>query len=148
MKVSIRQSVFETNSSSVHSCSICTEDTYKKFCNGEVWIKQSYGDEDEYIDVNEAIERNIEYFKKELNGISEEDWNKFESVYKETKNTWDAFDAIGLDWDHLKWNEFDYDYYFTSNDDYWNIHEYEDWKHSFKDSNGTPMIAWGYVGHD
>lgn len=148
MKVSIRTGVFETNSSSVHSCSICTEDIYKKFCEGEVWIRQKWNDEDEYLPVDEAIEKNIEYFESTLTGVSPEDLSKFESVYKESKNTWEAFNSIGLDWNHLKWNNFDYDDYFVSEDDYWNLHEYEGWSKDFKDSSGTPMVAWGYVGHD
>jgi hypothetical protein len=148
MKTSIRQGVFETNSSSVHSCSICTEDTYKKFNDGELWIRQQWNDEDEYLPVDEAIEKNIEYFKTELEDVSEEDWSKFKEVYKETKSNWEAFNAIGEDWDELKYNDLDYDKYFMSVDDYWSIHEYEDWSKKFKDANGTPMIAWGYVGHD
>ena len=147
MKTSIRSKVFETNSSSVHSCSICTEDTYKKFNDGELWIRQKWNDEDEYIPIDEAIEKNIEYFKTEIEDVSEEDWSKFEKVYKETKSNWEAFNAIGADWDELKY-DLDYDEYFMSVDDYWSIHEYEDWTKKFKDSNGTPMIAWGYIGHD
>lgn len=37
MKTNIRNNVFETNSSSVHTLCICTEDEYKKFKNGE-WL--------------------------------------------------------------------------------------------------------------
>ena len=37
MKINIRSNVFETNSSSVHTLCICTEDEYEKFKNGE-WL--------------------------------------------------------------------------------------------------------------
>lgn len=36
MKINIRSNVFETNSSSVHTLCICTEDEYEKFKNGEL----------------------------------------------------------------------------------------------------------------
>lgn len=36
MKINIRNNVFETNSSSVHTLCICTEDEYEKFKNGEL----------------------------------------------------------------------------------------------------------------
>ena len=35
MKINIRNNVFETNSSSVHTLCICTEKEYEKFKNGE-----------------------------------------------------------------------------------------------------------------
>ena len=147
MKVSIRQGVFETNSSSVHSCSITTEKTYNDFVKGKVWICQKWNDEDEYLPVDEAIAKNIEYFKNQLDDISEEDWEKFEKVYKETKNVGDAFYSIGEDWDELKYDDLDSDEYFVSEEDYWNIHEYEDWCHNFT-INGEKYVAWGYCGHD
>lgn len=147
MKISIRNNVFETNSSSVHSCSITTEQNYKDFCNGKVMIRQDWNDNDEYLPEDEAIERNIEYFKKELKGISEEKWDAFIKKYKETKDLWESFNAIDEDWCDLKYN-LDYDNYFLNNDDYWDVHEYEEWSHEFTDSAGVRMVAWGYAGHD
>ena len=40
MKINIRNNVFETNSSSVHTLCICTEKEYEKFKNGE-WLYDS-----------------------------------------------------------------------------------------------------------
>lgn len=39
--IQIRTGVFETNSSSTHSLTVCTEEDYKKFVNGELKIKYS-----------------------------------------------------------------------------------------------------------
>lgn len=147
MKVSIRQGVFETNSSSVHSCSITTEKNYKGFNEGKIYFRQQWNDVDEYLPKDEAILRNIEFFKKNIDDLSEDDWKKFEDAYKKTGALYSAFEAVGLDWDDIKY-DFDSDDYFMSEDEYWSYHEYEDWSHSFKDSNGTKMVAWGYVGHD
>ena len=140
MKTNIRTSVFETNSSSVHSCSICTEDTYKKFNDGEVWIKG----EDDYLPVDEAVEYNLKQIKKDYK-LSDDEFVKFSEIYRNTKSFYDAFDAIEEDFN--KWDIDTYDY-FLDCDTYWEYNEYEDWSRRFTDSNGTPMIAWGYVGHD
>lgn len=43
MKVQIRRSVFETNSSSTHSLTICTEEEFKKFKEGKLFL--NYDDE-------------------------------------------------------------------------------------------------------
>lgn len=37
MKIQVRRGVFETNSSSVHSLCICSEDDYDRFKNGELF---------------------------------------------------------------------------------------------------------------
>jgi len=140
MKVSIRTGVFETNSSSVHSCSICTEDTYKKFNDGEVWVKF----EDDYLPVDEAVEYNIKQAKKDFK-LSGDNFTKFSEEYRNSKSFYDAFEAIGMDFN--KWDVDPWDYYLDS-DTFWEYNEYEDWSKRFTDSNGTPMIAWGYCGHD
>lgn len=141
MKISIRQGVFETNSSSVHSCSICTEDTYKKFINGEVWYKE---EGDEYLPENEAVEFNINTIK-ENEDLTDEEFNKFSEVYRDTKDFYNAFEAI-----NVKFNKWDIDPYsiYLNSDTYWDYHEYEDWSHKFKDTAGVDMVAWGYCGHD
>ena len=35
--IQIRNSIFETNSSSVHSLTMCTADEYERWCNGELY---------------------------------------------------------------------------------------------------------------
>lgn len=138
MKVSIRQGVFETNSSSVHSCSICTEDTYKKFNDGEVWING----EDDYLPKDEAIEYNLNEIKED---IPEDKFEKFSEVYRDTCSFYEAYDAI--DEEFRKWDIDPWDFYLNS-DEFWEYYEYDDWTKHFTDANGTPMVAWGYCGHD
>ena len=138
MNINIRTGVFETNSSSVHSCSICTEDTFKKFNDGEVWIKG----EDDYLPKDEAIEYNLNAIKED---IPEDKFEKFSEVYRDTCSFYEAYDAI--DEEFRKWDIDPWDFYLDS-ETFWEYHEYEDWSKGFTDSNGTPMIAWGYCGHD
>ena len=141
MKVSIRQSVFETNSSSVHSCSICTDTDYNKWKKGELWYNEG---EDKYIQKNEAIEFNLNYVK-ENDEMTDEEFEKFAEIYRNTGEFNKAYEAIGWEGDY---NDFDpYDIYMDI-DKYWEYHEYEDWTHVFKDTAGVKMVAWGYCGHD
>ena len=57
MKIQIRQGMFETNSSSTHSLIISTEDEFKKWVDGKVYL-----DRDSGIFVNE--EQIIEWAKQ------------------------------------------------------------------------------------
>lgn len=141
MKISIRQGVFETNSSSVHSCSVCTSDEYKKWKKGEIWYNEG---DDKYLPVNEAIEFNLNFIKKD-NEMTDEEFKTFAETYKKTKSMYEAYESI--DWDGDE-DDFDpYDIYLDI-DKYWEMHEYEDWSHTFKDTAGIEMVAWGYCGHD
>ena len=47
MKREVRRGVFETNSSSVHSLTMCSGEEYKKWENGEVlyWEEENYSRE-------------------------------------------------------------------------------------------------------
>ena len=51
MKIQIRRNVFETNSSSVHSMTMCSDDEYKKWENGELLFHRWY---DELVDANDS----------------------------------------------------------------------------------------------
>ena len=141
MKISIRQGVFETNSSSVHSCSVCTSDEYKKWKNGEIWYNEG---KDKYLPADEAIEFNLKLIK-ENDEMTNEEFETFAEIYRKTKSLYEAYESIGWDRDE---DDFDpYDIYLNI-DKYWEIYEYEDWSYSFKDTAGANMVAWGYCGHD
>lgn len=146
MKIQIRRNVFETNSSSVHSCSICTLDIYDKFKAGEVWYKsRGYNEDDSYLPVDKAIEFNIKYIKENYPSMTDEEFSEFCTVYKREKNFYSAFDAI--DFAFNKWDIDSSDVY-LSEVDWWECHEYEDWEQYFKDTAGVDMVAWGYCGSD
>ena len=69
MKRQVRRGVFETNSSSVHSITMCTKSDYKKWENGELvfnkWSKKLVPITDEIkksMDANEKIYLTYEQF--------------------------------------------------------------------------------------
>ena len=63
MKKQIRRGVFETNSSSVHSLTMCSSDEYEKWENGELLY---WEDKDKFVSREEVIKELQE--KKSWNG--------------------------------------------------------------------------------
>lgn len=69
----IRRNVFETNSSSTHSCCICTADEFERWRKGEFYVAGWGGDE--FVTKAEAIEacKNHNYYRGELDDIENMD---------------------------------------------------------------------------
>lgn len=70
MKRQIRHGVFETNSSSVHSLTMCSDDDFQKWQDGEVLF---WGWEKEFVTKDELIKK----LKKQYDDV---DWNNDEEV--------------------------------------------------------------------
>ena len=63
MKRQIRRGVFETNSSSVHSLTMCMESDYDRWKNGElVWSRW----DDELIPITDEIKRSMDNDEREF----------------------------------------------------------------------------------
>lgn len=73
MKMQIRRGVFETNSSSVHSLTMCSSEEYDKWKNGEVLY---WRDRDKFCTREEIIAE-----LKTLSWYSNVDWDDGDSVY-------------------------------------------------------------------
>ena len=82
MKRQIRQNVFETNSSSVHSLTICSEEDFKKWENGEL----AYDKVDEILVplTNDVLESMKKYKNYKTYGIylTREDFDEYTYDYK------------------------------------------------------------------
>ena len=117
----VRKGLFETNSSSVHSLTIVTEDKYN-----------SWGD-DVYFDRYSEKFLSFEEVKQEL---IEDKWFRKENSYAE-------------DWTDEHWKEYIHNekQYFTPEewDDYC---EFETFKKTFTTPSGDRMVAFGYFGYD
>lgn len=61
MKKQIRKGTFETNSSSVHSITLCEIDKYTQWVNGELYLDKWSGD---FITIQEFEEGLSEYIKE------------------------------------------------------------------------------------
>lgn len=122
MKRTVRRGAFETNSSSTHSLTICTEEAYEIWKNNEALYMDGFGKLMTYDEIA-AIAKASEYF-------TPEDPNSKEELDEFIK------DWYGLD-------------YMTSA--YYNdyvIDHYEQFERKFETPNGDKMVAFGYFGRD
>ena len=121
MKVQLRQGVFETNSSSTHSLSICTAQEWQDLKNGKALIRREDVD---VLPYDEAIEFNKNYAKSH-------------------KLKWDYVTNTIVDGDC----DCDYECY-TTWDEFYNNTDYEFFTQHFTTPSGDQMVAWGYYGYD
>ena len=56
MKRQIRIGVFETNSSSTHSLTMCSGDDYKKWEKGEILLNENWNIKKQFVTKEEAIQ--------------------------------------------------------------------------------------------
>ena len=124
----IRRGVFETNSSSVHSITMCTADEYRDFANGDKWyIEYDFGLPDEWrgktwITPQEARDLMIK---------------------KAKEKGWDENPADMTDEEFLK----EYGDWFTSIDTLGNGW-FETFEAEYTTPSGEKVVAFGYYGHD
>ena len=121
MKVQLRQGVFETNSSSTHSLSICTAQEWQDLKNGKALIRR---EDDDVLPYDEAIEFNKNYAKSH-------------------RLKWDSVTNTIVDGD----DDCNYECYITW-DEFYNNTDYEFFTQQFTTPSGDQMVAWGYYGYD
>lgn len=82
--IQIRRSIFETNSSSTHSMSICTSDVYDKWMRGEMVHQKSTNDfytRDELVNVfNNRSYYSSEYKEKLITKLTNLEWGSEELI--------------------------------------------------------------------
>lgn len=86
MKRQIRRGVFETNSSSVHSLTMCMESDFDKWVAGElVWSR--YGDE--LVPITDKVKKSMENDEGEYLTYDQfNDWNYLDyETFEKTYNT-------------------------------------------------------------
>ena len=123
MKRQIRKHVFETNSSSVHSLTMCTNEDFKKWENGEVLY---WRENDEFATKEEIVEKMKKrtWYDGSLR-YPDVDWNNENEIS-------DIFSDEGIE---------TYDEYF---DDAW----FETYVEEYTTPGNETIIAFGYYGHD
>ena len=79
MKKQIRRGVFETNSSSVHSLTLCMESDFDKWVAGElVWSRWG----DELVPITDEIKKSMEEDEREY--LTYEQFNDYDYIDYET----------------------------------------------------------------
>lgn len=123
MKRQIRRGVFETNSSSVHSLTMCSDSEFNRWKNGELLFWQEEG---KFATRNEIIEelKTMQWYDGSMR-YANTDWSNDEEV-----------DEIFSD-ERIKTCEEFFE-------DDW----YETYRQEYKTKGGEKIIAFGYYGHD
>ena len=122
MKKQIRRGVFETNSSSVHSLTMCSSDEYEKWENGELLY---WEDKDKFVSREEVI--------KELQ--EKKSWNRSLMYPYVDWNDEEVVDGI-FEEERIKTSE-----------EFFNDNWYETFEQSYTTPKAQGIVAFGYNGH-
>ena len=123
MNRQIRRGVFETNSSSVHSITMCSDEQYRKWKSGEILYWKA---EDKFGTREEIIEK-LKTLTWYNDGLCYDDVN------------WDNEDEVN--------NVFS-DEEIKTCEEYFENEWFETFEESYTTSNGEKVVAFGYYGHD
>lgn len=136
MKRQIRRGVFETNSSSTHSLTMCSEEEFEQWKNGELlfdeWGSESFvkanslSDDDKKYAVKD-YENHKDEFSKDWSDLSESAKEKYYTKYAKENNIVDE-----------------------------DAKTYEEWRHSnletfvdrYTSKSGDKIVAFGKYGYD
>lgn len=155
----IRRNVFETNSSSTHSITMCMEGDYEKWKNGELYYLE---DSDKFVNKEQ---RDIILKKLVLEDKMDIDYNaqiitfKGQTVhYEDWKDKYKKIDDFCTDDNLNEITEEEVGEYFKSNfdryempctyDEYYDDLEYETYKTKFTTPKGESVISFGYYGQN
>ena len=133
MKRQIRNGVFESNSSSIHSIVLCMESDYNKWWKENLFLFDGYGGS--YFGETKP-ERNHFYTKEEAITFIKN------SKYPPSKDfDWNDEDSVMKLLHEYEW--YDYDYY-------WDVYceNYEVFEETTKTPTGEGVVAFGYYGSD
>lgn len=122
MKRTIRRGVFETNSSSTHSLTICTAEVYDEWCKSETLYMDGDGKLFTYEEVAAEAKKNTFFIQKGLT-----DQKKIEEFIN--------------DWISDEYKTFNYYKDRICSD-------YETFERKFETPNGDKMVAFGYHGYN
>lgn len=136
MKRQIRCGVFETNSSSTHSLTMCSEDEFEAWKRGELlfkrweekFIKPTQLSDSDKRDAEEEYEHTKDDYWKDWNDLSDVEKKKWYSKYATNHN--------------LK------DYGTKTYDEYMYGNDLETFVQRYTSKNGDKIVAFGEYGYD
>ena len=137
MKRQIRKGVFETNSSSVHSLTICGADTFKKWENGELLYDNW---RDEFIKpIPELSDSQKEDAKESYIKKMGPYWKQWDELNVEEKEKW--YSEYGVSHGLISEDAKTYNQYFEDN-------YYDTYSREYTTKSGDNIVIFGYYGHD
>lgn len=145
----VRQGVFETNSSSTHTLTICSKDDFDKWKRGEVfWLDNSWHklDTDKDFVTPEELEELVEKYNEEQQKRIDEG-DKFAKVLDIDKvlnerPDYDSWDDSYWDTERSALEAYTTDDFYVGND---NLETYSE---TFTSPSGDEMVAFGAFGYE
>lgn len=141
--------MFETNSSSTHTLTICSKDDYDKWKRGDVfWLNNSwhklYTDKD-FVTPEELEELAEKYNEEQQKRIGEGDkFAKMLDIDKvlNERPDYDSWEDSYYDTERSALEAYTTDDFYVSND------ELETYSRTFTSPSGDEMVAFGAFGYD
>ena len=134
-KIQIRQGVFETNSSSTHSITMCESSSFNKWKDGELYINLDKEGDEQFLLTDVAKKWNKDFI---LNNPDKITW-----FTKENYEDYET-DELGyvIDYEYAR-------YCYISYDQWCNMFNcYEIYSNDYETKSGDKITAFGYYGHD
>lgn len=134
----IRLGVFETNSSSTHSLTICTEEEFNKWTRGEIMF-DTYSDK--LIEINTKIsEQEKEEARKYYENNKKAFWKLWDQLSEEEVEEW--YDKYM--YDMCKVDRYRYETY----DQFLYESDLETFTRYYTSPSGDKLVAFGKYGYD
>ena len=129
MKRQIRLGVFETNSSSTHTLTICSKSDFEKWKRGELLLDEW---SDKFIDVKKISEKDLESY-----------YNSIKKPYYKNYKDLDDDERESIKNEYMK-NEVSG----TTYDDWRDDGYLEIYSQDYKTENGDEVVAFGKYGYN
>lgn len=136
MKRQIRHGVFETNSSSTHSLTMCSEEEFEAWKRGEVLFKRW---EEKFVKPTQLSEQDKRYAEEEYNYTKDSYWKDWDDLSDAEKEKWYTKYATNH---NLK------DYDAKTYDEYMHQGTLESFVRTYTSKSGDKIVAFGEYGYD
>lgn len=134
-KIQIRQGVFETNSSSTHSITMCESSSFKKWKDGELYINLNKEGDEQFLLTDVAKKWNKDFI---LNNHDKITW-----FTKENYENYET-DELGyvIDYSYADYCYISYNQWCTM------FNCYDIYSNDYETKSGDKITAFGYYGRD
>ena len=136
MKRQIRRGVFETNSSSTHSLTMCSEDEFEAWKRGELLFKRW---EEKFVKPTQLSDNDKRDAEEEYGYTKDDYWKDWDDLSSEEKEKWYAKYATTH---NLK------DYSAKTYDEYMRNGDLETFVQRYTSKSGDKIVAFGEYGYD
>ena len=136
MKRQIRRGVFETNSSSTHSLTMCSEEEFEQWKKGKVLFDENY---ETFVKVSELSNKDKEYAAQDYEDNKDEyskDWAELSETAKERYYTKYAKENDLINEDAKTYEE------------YMRESDLETFVQRYTSKSGDKIVAFGEYGYD